>query len=381
MSSDQRPLVIIGTGLAGYSVVRAYRQRDSSGKLLLITADDGAAYSRAQFPFALSASQEARELVLATAEQMAYRFDISVRTRTRVIRVERGERVLVTDRAMVPYSRLVLACGAEPLRPTTLRGSAVDQVLTLSSLDEYRYLRHELAGRRRVTLLGGDVAGCEFADHLVRAGCAVNLFEPGSRLLGERLPTLCASRLARLLGRTGVRITLEDGLARVDQGEDGLLLTTLSGARFATDVVIAVLGSRPRIDLARAAGLAVGRGIQVDAGLCSSDPDIFAVGRCAELGGKLFEAPDDIESGARIVAERLAGAPAAMRWRPRLHRLQVEACPIVLCEPPPVSGEWQETATPKGVRAFFHDRHGDCRGFALVGDTVDQAEAEFRRVI
>ncbi|MGL1833566.1 NAD(P)/FAD-dependent oxidoreductase [Rhodocyclaceae bacterium SMB388] len=381
MFQHSPPIVIVGTGLAGYGLLRAIRRKDAGRDITLVSADDGAAYSRAQFPFGMSGSKDAGELVLASAEQMAHRFDAVVRTRTRVLRIERNDRLLITERGKLSFGALVLACGAEPLRPSNLRGSAREQVLTLGSLDEYRYFRHELAGRRHVVILGGGVVGCEFADNLRRAGRSVTLFEAGTRLLGDRLPALCAARLAGSLADAGVRVMLEDGLIRVDQGPDDLELTTLSGARLSADLVIAVLGNRSRTQLAREAGLASRRGITVDAGLATNDPNIFAIGECVELGGRLFYLPEDIEASCRILADNLCGGSARMRWKPRLHRLQLEACPVVLCEPPPVAGEWLETATPRGVKASFHDRSGDLRGFALVGDTVDQTEAWSKRVL
>jgi len=380
MSKENLPLVIVGTGAAGYGLLRALRRRDQSCDIVLITSDDGAAYSKSELPFGMQTSKEASELVLASSRQMSQRFDATVLTHTRVQTIDRSRRTLLTARRQIPYSRLILATGSEAVRATRLRGSAVDQVLTLTTLADYRYFRNELAGRRRVVIHGGGVAGCEFADNLTRAGCEVTLFEPGSRLLGSRLPALCASRLARLLGKTGVRVVLEDGITRVDQGVDELELTARSGVRLVADVLVAALGSRPRIQLAHDAGLQVGRGIKVDSALRTDDPNIFALGECAEVDGRLLLLPEDIDAACRALADNLLGGNAQMHWKPRLQRLQLEACPVVLCEPPQASGEWYETATPRGVKAVFHDSAGDLRGFILVGDTTDQAEQCFRRM-
>lgn len=374
------PLVIVGTGRAGYGLLRALRRIDAAREIVLITADDGAAYSKGQLAAGMGGRKEAGELILATAAQMAHRFGATIFAHTRVLAVDRGRRVVVTDHGERPYSQLVLALGAEARRPALLRGNAVDQVLTVASLSDYRYFRHELAGRRRVAILGGGVTGCEFADNLLRAGCAVTLYEPGSRLLGARLPALCALRLADRLAAAGVRVALEDGVQCVDQDGDALMLTALSGARRRVDLLVAVLGSQPRIAVARAAGLATARGIIVDAALRTSDPDIFALGECAELAGRLFSLADEIDAASRIVAQVLSGTPARMRWRPWMRRLQIEACPTVLCDPPPVSGEWHETATRRGVTALFHDRYGELAGFVLLGDSVGQAERYFGRL-
>ena len=115
-------------------------------------------------------------------------------------------------------------------------------------------------------------------------------------------------------------------------------------------------------------------GVVVDRQLRTSEPDIFALGECAELIGRGFNTQEDIESAASVLATNLSGGAARMHWTPRVQRLQIESCPTVLCDPPPVAGEWQETATVSGVKGLFHDRRGALRGFALVGSAVDEAD-------
>lgn len=367
------PLIIVGTGAAGYGLLRALRHIDSKRAVQLVTSDDGAAYSKFQFACSLARNKDARDLVLATPEQMAQRYDAKIVPSTRVIGVDSARRVLITDKDERPYGQLVLATGAEALRPAALRGMASSRVLTVSSLADYAYLRSELQGRNRVAVIGGGAAACEFAENLVRAGCETTQFGSARRLLHGRLPGLCAERLARTLRAGGVRLRLEDGIQRVEPGLDDLELVTLSGMRMTVDVVVAALGSRPRTMIADRAGLAVQEAIVVDRQLRTSQADIFAVGECAELVGRRFTTPDDIDSAARVLATNLAGGSARMQWTPRLQRLQIESCPTVLCDPPPVAGEWQETATVTGVKALFHDRRGDLRGFALVGSAVDEA--------
>ncbi|NMG74634.1 NAD(P)/FAD-dependent oxidoreductase [Aromatoleum diolicum] len=367
------PLLIVGTGMAGYGLLRALRHVDRRMAVCMVTADDAAAYAKFQLPGALARRRDAGELVLASVEQMAHRYDASILPRTRALRIDRARHILRTDTADLAYGQLVIATGAEPRRPASIRGTGVTSVLTVGSLAEYAYLRSELAGRRRVVVLGGGASGCEFADNLLRGGCDVTLLEPGSRLLGARLPALCSERVAGALHTAGVRLRLEDGIQRIEQGLDELEITTLSGARLNAEVVIAVLGSAPRVQLAADAGVDVGRGIVVDTRLCTSDPDIFALGECAEMGGRLFTLSDDIDAGARVLAGVLTGGHTQLRWQVRSLRLQLECCPTVLCEPPPIAGEWHETATARGVRALFHDFNGRLRGFVLVGEAVSDA--------
>jgi rubredoxin-NAD+ reductase len=129
------------------------------------------------------------------------------------------------------------------------------------------------------------------------------------------------------------------------------------------------------VELARDAGLAVGRGIQVNKDLQSSDPRIFAVGECAEVQGRVLSLPADIEAAAHALGAVLAGRTSSLHWQPRIQSLSLPRCPVVLCEPPPdVAGEWHERADRGGVQALFLDRQGRLRGFALLGKAVVEKE-------
>lgn len=381
LSSDaDKPLLIIGTGACGYGLLRALRRLDPRRRIALVTSDDGAAYARAQLPAAMADGREARDLVIATAEQMAYRLEATVHTQTQVLHIERERSVVITDRGELAYSRLVLAVGSDAIRPGGIRGSGGGRILTVSTLAEYRYFRHQLSGRGRVVLLGGSLSACEFADRLAQSGYAVTLLESASRLLGERLPALCAGRLRQALKAAGVRVVLESGLQRADQDADGLELTLRSGATCAADVVLALGGSQPRNALARDARLDVRAGIVVDDVNLSSDPHIYALGSCAERGGRGRAYTQDVDESCAALARTLTGNASRAPWRQPLHRLALGGTRFALCVPPQVAGEWHEVATAKGVTALFKDLRGDLRGFALIGEPAERADELYRRL-
>jgi rubredoxin-NAD+ reductase len=369
----EHSIVIVGSGLAGYAVLREFRRFDTATPVTVLTADDGAAYSKGALCASLAGNRNPADLVMATAEQMAFRYHARVLPYARAESIDAAEGVVDTKQGPIPWQRLVLATGAEALRPN-LKGSGASRVLTMASLSDYAYLKAELDGRRRVALLGGALWGCEFADTLAGAGFEVNLFEAAPRLFGGALPGLCAQRLARTLEGNGVRVHLDNGVQRVEREVGGLKVYPFAGEPQLADLVLATLGSRPRVDLARDAGLEVGRGIQVGRDLRTSHPRIFAVGECAEVQGKVLSLPADIEASARGLGAVLAGRPSGVQWPPRLQSLNLPGCPVVLCEPPDVAGEWQERADRGGVQALFHDSAGVLRGFALIGTAVAERE-------
>lgn len=366
-------LVIVGSGLAGYALLREFRRLDTSTPISLLTADDGAAYAKARLPGSMAEGRSAADLVVASAEQMAHRHGARVLPYTRVQAIDRGARILCSPHGEIPWQRLVLAVGAQALRPA-LRGSGAERVLTVASLSDYAYFRSELAGRKHVTILGGAQWGCQFADDLARAGCQVTLLEPGQGLLPGLLPSLCARRLAQALEAAGVAVCLDDGARQVELAVGQLEVFTYQGEGFPADVVLAAQGSRPRVALAQEAGLPVGLGIQVDRQLRTPDPRIYALGECAEVAGRPLSLPADIEASAQVLAQVLVGRSATLTWQSRMRELHLHAIRVILCEPPPVAGEWHETATARGVRALFMDTHGALRGFVLMGDGVADGE-------
>ncbi|MBL8446108.1 MAG: FAD-dependent oxidoreductase [Zoogloeaceae bacterium] len=376
-------LVIVGSGLAGYSLLREFRRFDSVTPVTVLTADDGAAYSKGDLVVGLARDRRPGDLVIATAEQLAFRYQARIQPFTRVVRIDRATRTVEAPGGAVPWQRLVLATGAQAVVPR-LRGTGMNRVLSVASLSDYAYLKAELAGRRRIALLGGSRWGCELADALVRNGYEVHLFESQARLFSGALPGLCSTRLARTLERSGIRLYLDSGVQRVDREVGGLKLFPYSGDPILVDLVLATQGTEPRVDLAREAGLAVGRGIQVDGRLATSDPDIFAVGECAEVQGRVVSLMADIEASSQHLAAILAGRPARLPNHPRIDALALPDCPLVLCAPPSVPGEWQERADREGVRATFTDDRGRLRGFALLGAAVADrdrllAEVETKR--
>lgn len=373
---SEAPLVIVGSGLAGYGLLRALRRGGAERPVTVLTRDDGAAYFRADFPAALAAGRAARDLVVARADHMAHRMSARIVTHTTVQSLDRASRRVLTDTGVHEYGQLVLALGAEPVRPANLRGSASAQLLTIANLAEYSYFSGMIAGRKRIVLLGGSVSACELAGQLRVAGFETTLLDAGARLMQACMPALCARFVHRALVAAGVRILLENGLQRMEQGQDELGLTTLGGDVLRADVVVAAGGTRPRVALAQAAGLDLGsgRGLAVDARLNTSDAAIFALGECAEFEGRLFALPDDIEQSALVLAGVLAGKAARMRWQPRVRDLRFPGCPALLCEPPAVAGEWQERADARGVSAQFIDVAGSLRGFVLLGDAVASRE-------
>ncbi|MCZ7654666.1 MAG: FAD-dependent oxidoreductase [Rhodocyclaceae bacterium] len=186
----------------------------------------------------------------------------------------------------MPYSRLVLALGADPIR-LALAGDAADAVLSVNDLADYARFREALKEARGVAILGAGLIGCEFANDLAAAGHAVTVLDPAAWPLASLLPQPAGEALLSPLAALGVSWRLGRAVKAVDRDGSGFRLTLDNGDRVDADLVLSAVGLRPRIALAKEAGLAVNRGILADALLRTSDADIFALGDCAEIEGQV----------------------------------------------------------------------------------------------
>lgn len=361
------PIVIVGSGLAGISLLRELRKLDRDVPVVVVTGDDGAFYAKPNLSNALALGKEAAQLVQTPAAKLSEQLNAEIRTHTQVRAIRVNDRTLETSGGEVRYGRLVLAAGAHPIR-LPLQGDAADAVLSVNSLADYGVFRSRLIGKRRVAILGAGLIGCEFANDLCAAGFEVDVFDLAPQPLGRLLPTQAAALLREELERAGIRFHLQRSVARVETLDDGYRLTDDKGEICDADLVLSAVGLRPAVELAAAAGLKVNRGIVADEFLRTSAADVFTLGDCAEVEGQVLPFVQPILNAARALAQTLAGKPASLRYPVMPVVVKTPACPTVVCPPPQgVQGEWKETVLENGVRALFAGSGGQLSGFALAG--------------
>jgi rubredoxin---NAD+ reductase len=368
-------IVILGTGLAGYTLARELRKLDTTTPLHLITRDDGSFYSKPVLSNALAQKKAPEQIALNGAADMERQLAATLSPHSSVSAIDTAAHSVTIGDQTVAYSKLVLAVGADPIR-VPLAGDAAADVLSVNDLNDYRQFRKSLEGKTRVALLGAGLIGCEFANDLRSAGFGVDVIDPAPQPLGRLLPTQAARFLRAALEAVGVRFHFETTAQSVTHTDTDLAIALASGTRIETSLVLSAIGLRPRIDLARAAGLDVNRGIVTDSRLQTSAADVYALGDCAEIAGFNLPFVMPIMQQARALAKTLSGTPTAVHYPAMPVVVKTPACPTVVCPPPPgVEGKWEEQVAADGVRALFHDTAGKLRGFALVGATTRDKQA------
>jgi rubredoxin-NAD+ reductase len=375
------PVVIIGTGLAGYNLAREFRKLDSETPLLMITTDDGRSYSKPMLSTGFGKNKDADGLSMAEPGAMAEQLDAQVWTHTRVTGIDPGHRRLWIGEEAVAYRDLVLAWGAEVLS-VPIEGDAADQLFTVNDLQGYGRFRQAVEGKRKVLILGAGLIGCEFANDLSLGGYEVDLVAPCEQLMPALLPAEAAAAVQGGLEALGVRFHLGPVVSRLQHAEDGGLQAHLSdGQTLACDAVISAVGLRPRTELAAAAGLAVNRGVVVDRLLRTAHEHIHALGDCAEVDGLNLLYVMPLMACARALAKTLAGTPSEVAYGAMPVTVKTPACPLVV-SPPPLGSEGQWTVEGSGadIRALCHDAAGALLGYALTGSAVQERLALNRQL-
>ncbi|GIZ13713.1 NAD(P)/FAD-dependent oxidoreductase [Pseudomonas sp. NCCP-436] len=364
------PVVIIGTGLAGYNLAREWRKLDTQTPLLLISADDGRFYSKPMLSTGFAKNKDAEGLVMSEAGAMAEQLVAEIRTHTSVTGIDPRQRRVWIGEEVVNYRDLILAWGAEPIR-VPVAGDAQDSIFPLNDLEDYARLRAALTGKRRVLILGAGLIGCEFANDLRAGGYEVDVVAPCEQVMPGLLPPSAATAVQAGLQGIGVRFYLGPMLASLDHAGDALLGRLSDGQMIECDAVLSAVGLRPRIALAAAAGLEVNRGIVVDRQLRTSHDNIYALGDCAEVDGLNLLYVMPLMACARALARTLAGEPMAVAYGPMPVTVKTPACPLVVSPPPRARhGEWTVEGAGENIRALCRDESGALLGYALTGAAV-----------
>ncbi|TBU96498.1 FAD-dependent oxidoreductase [Stutzerimonas kirkiae] len=374
------PLVIVGTGLAGYTLAREFRKLDETTPLILISADDGEFYSKPVLSTGFGKGKDADALVTASAERMAGQLGAQVLVRREVTRLEpQARRIWLGDQAL-DYRDLVLALGAQPLA-APVGGEAGDAIFAVNDLDDYRRLQQAIRGPSRILIMGAGLIGCEFANDLASAGHRVEVVSPSRHLMPGLLPEEVAGAVQGALEDLGVRFHFGAVLEYLQRQGDGLQARLSDGRSLACDLVLSAVGLRPRTGLAQAARLAVARGIVVDRWLRASQPNIHALGDCAEVDGHSLLYVMPLMSAARALARTLAGEPTAVSYGVMPVTVKTPACSLIVAPPASgAAGQWQVEGSGTDRRALYLDGEGRLLGYALAGQATQERQALSRQL-
>ena len=377
------PVVIIGTGLAGYNLAREFRKLDKETPLLLITTDDGCCYSKPMLSTGFTREMTADDLSQANAGQMAEQLQASIWTFTEVTSINTDKQTLeVNTSKSTPYKALVLAWGAEVIQPP-LTGNGLDSVYAINDLLDYRRLREAIihTDAKKVFVIGAGLIGSEITNDLLNGGFQVDAVDPLDHNLASLLPEPAGRAVQQALEAEGATFhfgTIAESVS-TQESDKGVLVTLANGSEVAADLVISAIGVRPRINLAQQSGIAVNRGIKANRLMATSAANVYTLGDCAEVEGHVLYYVAPLMAAARALAKTLTGTPTNVEYPAMPVTIKTPACPIVVAPPArQAEGSWEiqiDSADNKNVIAQFKDADGQLLGFALTGQGTKEKQA------
>ena len=365
-------IVIIGSGLAGYTVAREIRKLDKATPVTLITREPGYFYSKPMLSTALASKKEAMQLVSTATDGMAKQLEMTILGECNVSEIDSNTQTIKTSKGDLPYGKLVMALGADQIR-LPLQGNAANEVFTVNDLEEYARFRTAIEGKKKVAILGAGLIGCEFANDLVLGGYEVDVIDLAPQALGRLLPEAAALELQGKLSTAGVRWHLATTVNAIDRNGDSLQVTLENGSTINCDVFLSAVGLKPRIELAKATGIKVDTGIQVNRELETNIKNIFAIGDCAEVDGLVLPYVMPIMQAARALAPTLLGQATALTYPAMPVMVKTPALPTIVSPPAKgADGKWTTIPAEGGLEARFESADGKLLGFALMGAATAQ---------
>ena len=365
-------IVIIGSGLAGYTLIREIRKLDKAAPITLITREPGYFYSKPMLSTALASKKEASQLITTASEGMASQLGINILTQTDVSAIDTAAQKLQTSAGPISYGKLVLALGADQIR-IPLEGNAVSEVHTVNDLEDYEKFRMAIAGKKKVAILGAGLIGCEFANDLALGGFEIDVIDLAPQVLGRLLPEPAAKALQDKLSEAGVRWHFSTTVQTINRNGDALEMKLANGHSISCDVALSAVGLKPRLDLANAAGIKTGVGIQVNRHLETSSSNIYSLGDCAEVDGLVLPYVMPIMQAARALAPTLLGQVTALNYPAMPVMVKTPALPTVVSPPAKgADGQWKTSTIEGGIEARFETPDGKLLGFALMGTATSQ---------
>ncbi|MGQ0457900.1 MAG: NAD(P)/FAD-dependent oxidoreductase [Hyphomicrobium sp.] len=370
---EKRRLLVVGSGMASLRLLEELTvlARDVFD-ITVVGEESEPAYNRVLLS-PLLAGEIAIDDVRTKSRNWYADQGVHLVTGASVVRIDaKAKRADLSTGDALSFDVCVLATGSAPIR-LAVPGADLAGVEVFRSLaDIPRMLAAAQTGGRAV-VIGGGLLGIEAAYGLKRGGADVTLLHVMDRLMERQLDAEAAALLKSAIERKGVHVALNADTSRIEGATAVEYLTLRDGRQFPASLIVMAVGVRPRIELAKSAGLACGRGVVVNDRMETSAPGIYAIGECAEHRGCVYGLVEPAYEHARVAACVLAGKATAYGGTVLATNLKVSGVPVFSAGDFDGAGAepivWRDSAA-SAYRKFIV-RDGKLAGVVLLGDTTD----------
>ncbi|XXX81795.1 FAD-dependent oxidoreductase [Sorangium sp. So ce134] len=381
----RKDLVVVGNGMATCRLLDELISRGARDRydITVFGEEPGGAYNRVLLSKVLAG--EAADAIVTKPPAWYERNGVKLVSGTSVTRLDTAARMVVTGGAASHrYDVAVIATGSRPLVPplegmTTAEGDLRPGVFVYRTMDDCLRMRgHARAGDNAI-VVGGGLLGLEAAKVLSDMGLHVTVIHVAKGLMNAQLDQMGGDMLEQQIERCGIFVRTGRTVEAIcgDEVVEGVRLD--DGSVLPADMVILACGVRPRVDVARASGLPINKGIVVNDTMATQVPGVYAIGECAEHRGKLYGIVTPIWEQAAVLADLLTGANPQARYRgsklySRLKVAGVDVTSMGSVEPELESDEvLQIVETRKCTYRKLILRDGRLLGAMFVGNTAASA--------
>ncbi len=304
-------IVIVGAGQAGAQTAISLRQSGFTGPVILLGAEPQIPYERPPLSKKFLAGEVGIEQLFMRAPAFYTEKNITIRTRTRVQRIDRDrKRVHLAGEEEVPYAKLILATGGR-VREMTCPGAELPGVHYLRTIDDVEAFRNRLDAGLKLVIVGGGYIGLEVAAIAVKRGCRVTVLEMQPLVLNRVVAPEMSKFYTDVHRAEGVDIRTSTSVTGFE-GDGKVERVVCGDEKIDADLVIVGIGILPNVELAADAGLKIDNGIVVDECARTADPNIFAAGDCTNHPNAVLGERLRLESVPNALAQGKAAALAVL---------------------------------------------------------------------
>lgn len=321
-------LIIIGAGMAtGRALEHLLEAAPEAFDITLFNAEPRGNYNRIMLSPVLSGEKTYADIVTHDADWYAAR-GVICRFGEKVATIDPAAKTVTSETGeMLAYDKLLFGTGSMPFI-IPLPGHDLDGVIAYRDLEDTERMMGMGAGHK-VVVIGGGLLGLEAAAGMAARGADVTVVHIMGHLMERQLDAAAGYLLREALIKKGITVLCGANSKEI-AGEDGHVraLVLDDGRELPCDLLVMAVGIRPNTALAKASGLAVGRGIHVDDQMVTSDPDILAVGECVEHQGAVFGLVAPLYDQAKVVARTLLGEAERFVQKEISTKLKVTGCDL-----------------------------------------------------
>jgi NADPH-dependent 2,4-dienoyl-CoA reductase/sulfur reductase-like enzyme/rhodanese-related sulfurtransferase len=288
---QKQRIIIVGGVAGGASCAARARRLSETAEIVVYEKGQNVSFASCGLPYYVgNIITEESSLLVATPELFRQRFNIDIRLRTEVLRIERDKRMIITrnletsEENIDQYDALVLSPGAVPVRPP-IKGISGPGIFTLRTIQDSQNIKNWIGYKnvKKAAIIGGGFIGLETAENLANLGIDTTIIERLPQIMTNLDPEI-ALRLQERLEERKVHCLLNQSVTEFESNGQGVRVFCGDIPRL-FDMVILAMGVKPEITLALQAGLSIGKrgGIQVDDQMRTNDSRIWAVGDAVEV--------------------------------------------------------------------------------------------------